>query len=78
MNYLPPHPQGETEASLENERLELFNEVQKRDNHQAINEKMAKTFSIRRQEIVSIAPAVSDLMGRWPALFDAAQVSIFS
>ena len=78
VNNLPPHPQGETEASLENERLELFNEVQKRDNHQAINEKMAKTFSIRRQEIVSIAPAVSDLMGRWPAIFDAAQVSIFS
>ncbi|XP_041949692.1 uncharacterized protein LOC121709989 isoform X4 [Alosa sapidissima] len=75
VNYLPPHPQGETEGSLENERLNLFDEVNKRDNHQIITEKMAKTFSIRRQEIVNEAPAVSDLIGRWPALFDAAQIN---
>ncbi|XP_048110450.1 uncharacterized protein LOC125301765 [Alosa alosa] len=75
VNYLPPHPQGETEGSLENERLNLFDEVNKRDNHQTITEKMAKTFSIRRQEIVNEAPAVSDLIGRWPVLFDAAQIN---
>ncbi|KAG5279538.1 hypothetical protein AALO_G00078850 [Alosa alosa] len=66
---------GETEGSLENERLNLFDEVNKRDNHQTITEKMAKTFSIRRQEIVNEAPAVSDLIGRWPVLFDAAQIN---
>ena len=77
VNYLPPHPQGETEESLENERVELLNEVRKRDNCQLIREKMAKTFSIRRQEVVNQEPAVSDLKERWPALFDAAQVNIF-
>ncbi len=77
VNYLPPHPQGETEESLEGERLELLNEVRKKNNSQIIGEKMAKTFSIRRQEVVNQEPSVSDLKERWPALFNAAQVNIF-
>ncbi|XP_049912368.1 uncharacterized protein LOC126397547 [Epinephelus moara] len=36
---------------------------------------MAKTFSIRRQEVVNQVPSVSDLKERWPALFDVAQIS---
>lgn len=78
VNFLPPHPQGETEKSLEHERVGLLSEVKKRNNRQLISEKMAKTFSIRRQEVVNQAPPVSDLKDRWPALFDAAQVNIFS
>ncbi|KAK5613725.1 hypothetical protein CRENBAI_017150 [Crenichthys baileyi] len=39
-NYLPPPPQGEIEESLEYERVELLNEVRKRDNSQIISEKM--------------------------------------
>lgn len=77
VNYLPPHPQGETESSLEQERVELLNEVKKRNNSQVINTKMAKTFSIRRQEVVNLEPPVSDVRDRWPALFSAAQVNIF-
>lgn len=77
VNYLPPHPPGETEGSLDHERVELLDEVKKRNNRQVISEKMAKTFSIRRQEIVNQAPPVNDLKDRWPALFDAAQVNIF-
>ncbi|XP_037634305.1 sterile alpha motif domain-containing protein 3-like [Sebastes umbrosus] len=75
VNYLPPHPQGETEGSLEHQRVELLNEVKKRNNCQTISEKMAKTFSSRRQEVVNLAPPVSDFKDRWPALFDAAQIN---
>lgn len=75
-NYLPPHPQGETQESLEQERLELLSEVKKKKNSQVINEKMERTFSIRRQEVVSLSPPVSDLKERWPALFLPAQVNV--
>uniref|UniRef100_A0A8C5EVH8 Uncharacterized protein n=1 Tax=Gouania willdenowi TaxID=441366 RepID=A0A8C5EVH8_GOUWI len=74
VNYLPPHAQGETSASLEKERVELLNEVVKRDNFKVVAQKMAKTFSLRREEIVKEAPAISDFMKRWPALFCEAQV----
>ena len=75
VNYLPPHPQGETCESLEKEREELLSEVMKRDNGQVVARKMAKTFSFRRQEIIHEAPAIRDFMQRWPALFDATQVN---
>lgn len=78
VNYLPPHPQGETAGTLEHVRLELLDEVKKRNNCQVISEKMAKTFSIRRQEVVNEAPPISDIRDRWPALFDATQVNIVS
>ncbi|XP_019220073.1 sterile alpha motif domain-containing protein 3 [Oreochromis niloticus] len=75
VNYLPPNPQGETEESLEKERLQLLDEVKKRNNYRIISEKMAKTFSSRRQEVVNLAPPVSDFKSRWPALFDATQIN---
>lgn len=74
VNYLPPHPQGETDESLEQERVNLLYEVTKRDNYHMVSQKMVKTFSFRRQEIIYEAPAVSNIMQRWPASFDAAQV----
>ena len=42
VNYLPPHPQGETEESLEGERLEILHEVRKKKNWQIIDEKNGK------------------------------------
>ncbi|XP_028304126.1 uncharacterized protein LOC114464269 isoform X2 [Gouania willdenowi] len=75
VNYLPPHPQGETEGTLEHVRLELLDEVKKRNNSLVISEKMAKTFSIRRQEVVNEAPTISDLRDRWPALLDTTQIN---
>lgn len=42
VNYLPPHPQGETEESLEHERVELLSEVRKRDNCPIIIEEMQR------------------------------------
>lgn len=76
VNYLPPHGQGETAASLEKERVELLSEVMKRDNSKVVAQKMAKTFSLRREEIVKEVPAISDFMNRWPALFSEAQVRL--
>lgn len=70
-NYLLPFPQGETSESLEKERVELLCEIMKRENSQVVAEKMAKTFSLWRQEIIHEAPAIRDFMQRWPALFDA-------
>nr|XP_055030313.1 uncharacterized protein LOC129419248 isoform X2 [Misgurnus anguillicaudatus]XP_055030314.1 uncharacterized protein LOC129419248 isoform X2 [Misgurnus anguillicaudatus] len=75
VNYLPPHAQGETTASLEKEREELLSEIMKRDNSRVVAQKMAKTFSLRREEIVKEVPAISDCMKRWPALFTEAQIN---
>lgn len=74
VNYLPPHPKGETSGSLEKDSVDLLHEVTKRDNCQVVTEKIAKTFSLRRQEIIYEAPAIRDLMEHWPALFGATQV----
>ncbi|XP_016394878.1 uncharacterized protein LOC107729044 [Sinocyclocheilus rhinocerous] len=56
VNYLPPHPQGETDASLEKERVELLYEYKKRDNNRVINEMMSKTFSLRRKDVIQKLP----------------------
>lgn len=74
VNYLPPHPSGETSDTLELERQELLNEVKKKNNNKVIQEKMAKTFSYRRLEVVSGSPAAEDFRERWPALFCEAEV----
>lgn len=78
VNYLPPHAQGETTESLEKERVELVSEMMKRNNSKVVAQKMAKTFSLRREEIVKEAPAISDCMKRWPALFCEAQVRLYN
>ncbi|CAM4683338.1 unnamed protein product [Leuciscus chuanchicus] len=39
VNYLPPHPSGETSDTLELERQELLNEVKKKNNNMVIQEK---------------------------------------
>ncbi len=37
---------------------------------------MQRTFALRREEIVNLAPPVAELKDRWPAVFCEAQVSI--
>ena len=44
---------------MEKERLELIDEAKKRNNASIISEKMSKTFSIRRLEVVTLSPRVS-------------------
>lgn len=69
VNYLPPHPQGETDATLEKERVDLLYECNK-----VIKEKMAKTFSLRQSDVILNKPPVIDFKARWPALFEFSQV----
>lgn len=74
VNYLPPHPSGETEESLEMKRLDLLSEVKKKHNEKNISEKMATSFSYRRHEVVNLCAAVKVYKERWPGLFSESQV----
>ncbi|XP_041758648.1 uncharacterized protein LOC121586198 [Coregonus clupeaformis] len=75
VNFLPNFPQGEDEASLEKQRLEMVHEITKENRDlPLINQHMQKTFALRRQEIVKSSPPVEHLRTRWPALFLEAQV----
>lgn len=73
-NHFPALPSGETRGSLEQERVSLLTELQKKNNRQTIKEKMAKTFGYRRQEIVHQQPSIEDMLARWPALFQMEEV----
>ncbi|XP_076616611.1 uncharacterized protein LOC143339324 [Chaetodon auriga] len=74
VNYLPPLPIGDTEATLEKERVDMLQEIKKKNNERIISEKMERSFSIRRQEVVKQCPAIQDFRERWPALFSEAQI----
>ena len=76
VNYLSPHPVGKRQDTLE-ERLELLDEVKKKNNAKIITDKISKTFSSRRVEVVTLSPSVSVFKETWPALFSEAQVRMF-
>ncbi|KAF7641023.1 hypothetical protein LDENG_00299090, partial [Lucifuga dentata] len=71
VNYLPPHPSGETSSSLEMERQELLGKV-KKNNTKVIQEQIAKTFFCRRLEVVSAD--ADDFKERWRSLFCEAEI----
>uniref|UniRef100_A0AAV2LRL3 Uncharacterized protein n=1 Tax=Knipowitschia caucasica TaxID=637954 RepID=A0AAV2LRL3_KNICA len=48
--------------------------MKKKNNERAINEKMEKTFGMRRTEVVKDCPAIKDLLERWPSLFCENQI----
>lgn len=75
VNYIPLHPIGESTESLESERIALLSEVKKRGNEVVIKQKMEKTFSHRRMEIVDQRPSIREFKDRWPALFQESEVS---
>lgn len=61
IHYLPSHPHGETNDTLENLKLDLIVALQKMDCVRYIND-MARTYSWRRQEVVANLPfQVNDL-----------------
>uniref|UniRef100_A0A3Q2T7Y7 PB1 domain-containing protein n=1 Tax=Fundulus heteroclitus TaxID=8078 RepID=A0A3Q2T7Y7_FUNHE len=68
VHFCPPYPDGETQDSLEDDRLTLLSEVKKRHNDKVVlvKEKMAKTFAYRRQEVVKDKPMVTEFKIRWP------------
>ncbi|KAK7912340.1 hypothetical protein WMY93_012551 [Mugilogobius chulae] len=74
-NHIPDLPTGETQEKLENERLSLLTDIKKRDNRAVIKDKMAKTFSLRRREIVERELGVEELRERWPALFTVDEIN---
>ncbi|XP_053287857.1 uncharacterized protein LOC128448968 isoform X3 [Pleuronectes platessa] len=74
VNFCPSYPAGETQDSLEGERLALLSEVKKRHNEKVVKEKMAKTFAYRRQEVVRDKPMLAEFKIRWPGLFTVAEV----
>ncbi|CAL8318205.1 unnamed protein product [Merluccius merluccius] len=74
-NHVPSYPAGETADNLEMERQVLLKEVKKRNNGRIIREKMAKTFALRRQEIVEKQPRVEELQERWPAIFQEEEIN---
>ncbi|XP_063048688.1 uncharacterized protein LOC134442450 isoform X1 [Engraulis encrasicolus] len=74
-NHVPSYPVGETADNLEMERQVLLKEVKKRNNEKIVREKMAKTFALRRQEIVEKQPRVEELQERWPAMFQEDEIN---
>lgn len=69
VNFLPNFPKGESQASLEEMRLQIMDEVQKsQQNLRLIEMLMQKTFALRRQEIIQENPHVKDFLEKWPAL----------
>ena len=76
MNHVPDHPDNHTDDSLEDQRLAMVEEINKRNKNVAlIKQQMELTFSLRRKEIVEMEPMVSEVQERWPALFSQSQVS---
>lgn len=75
VNFLPNLPKGESQASLEEMRLQIMDEVQKsQQNLRLIEKLMQKTFALRRLEIIQENPQVTDFLGKWPALRIESQV----
>ena len=64
INHAPDHPDNHTDDSLEEQRLALVEELQKRNKNVAlIKQQMELTFSLRRKEIVELQPMVSEVQG---------------
>ncbi|XP_046719573.1 uncharacterized protein LOC124395026 [Silurus meridionalis] len=68
VNYSPDYPAGQSDDTLEQERLILVEELKKKTTNEIISQKMSLTFSLRRKEIVEVVPMVSEVLERWPAL----------
>lgn len=75
VNYCPVFPVGETAESQEKMRVELLNELKKRNNDETVRKMMDMTFAYRRHEVVHDSPLVTDFKSRWPALFHVREVS---
>ncbi|XP_037394262.1 uncharacterized protein LOC108411621 [Pygocentrus nattereri] len=70
VNFLPDHPEGQTDESLENERVAIAEETRKkRIDATLIPRKMEASFSLRRKEVVEVEPLVEEIRERWSALF---------
>ncbi|RXN15769.1 ANTAGONIST OF LIKE HETEROCHROMATIN PROTEIN 1-like protein [Labeo rohita] len=73
VNYLPDLPQGHDASTLEQQRVEITEEVQKAEKI-VVDKKMQMTFALRRNEIITSPSPVKEILGRWPALRLESQV----
>ncbi|XP_076846732.1 uncharacterized protein LOC143491521 isoform X2 [Brachyhypopomus gauderio] len=74
IHFLPDPPEGQSADISEEKRKTMLLEVQKRDlDLQHLDELMMATFSQRRKEIIGDEPLISELLDRWPALFNERQ-----
>ncbi|MGH0164631.1 UNVERIFIED_CONTAM: hypothetical protein FKN15_047495 [Acipenser sinensis] len=61
-------PPGQDLASLERQRLEIIQEVQKTEKTLPLIDRMMQTtFALQWQEVVTNSPPVRDILERWPA-----------
>ncbi|XP_029956485.1 sterile alpha motif domain-containing protein 3-like isoform X1 [Salarias fasciatus] len=74
VNYCPDYPSGQSQDSLEEERLALLSEMKKSNNHQVVKAKMEMTFAYRRHEVIEDRPFIAEFKRRWPALFSEQEV----
>ncbi len=72
--FLPRYPTGDTKEQQELNRKQLIAESKKTDST-AIKDLMCKTFAHRRHDVITLQMSIKDIKDRWPALFDASQVS---
>lgn len=76
IHFLPNHPEGQTEDSLEEKRLAMIDEMKKRNpDLTLIHRQMQETFSLHRKEVVEVQPLVEEITERWPGLFVKDEVS---
>ena len=76
-NYLPNQPVTETAESQQEAKNCLIEEFQKSTaDTYLIRNLMARTFSVRRREIVTEFPMMAVLLQDWPALFTREEVSV--
>uniref|UniRef100_A0A3B4U491 PB1 domain-containing protein n=1 Tax=Seriola dumerili TaxID=41447 RepID=A0A3B4U491_SERDU len=75
INFLPQYPEGLDDRNLEAARQVLVNEMMKaKPNGSLIKKEMDMTFALRRKEVVTDKPAITQIVQRWPALFSESQV----
>ncbi|KAJ8351759.1 hypothetical protein SKAU_G00232350 [Synaphobranchus kaupii] len=77
VQFLPNYPRGENKETLETRRMEMLEEFKKTPADRdmvLVHQHMQRTFPLRREEIVTLAPPIAELKERWPALFSEAQL----
>lgn len=75
INFLPQYPEGLDDHNLEAARQVLVNEMMKaKPNGSLIKKEMDRTFALRRKEVVTDKPAITQIVQQWPALFSESQV----
>ncbi|EDO33098.1 predicted protein [Nematostella vectensis] len=73
LNWEPPYPEGEDEASMQRHKESLQNEWERRTpDFKKVNRRMALTFPDRRR-LMNSNPNIRDIQSEYPALFDCNQ-----